>query len=143
MLLKYEKFLLNKGYETDRLRQNAKKRINVERTMQGLKKKSDAQSKLRTKNDFKEELRKYYNGNSTICDVTQLSDTNQRNDQYEKFKFWDWNYCYAFKNPDVQKKDSAMDIEDAFEQVNNLFKPNEYPNEIEKIRWKSKGLWAF
>ena len=111
--------------------------------MQGLKKKSDAQSKLRTKNDFKEELRKYYNGNSTVCDVTQLSDTNQRNDQYEKFKFWDWNYCYAFKNPDVQKKDSAMDIEDAFEQVNNLFKPNEYPNEIEKIRWKSKGLWAF
>lgn len=36
-----------------------------------------------------------------------------------------------------------MDIEDAFEQVNNLFKPNEYTNEIEKIRWKSKHFLKF
>ena len=96
---------MSKGYETDRLRLNAKKRITVERTMQGLKKKSDAKSKLKTKNDFKEELRKYYNGNSSVCEVVQLSDTDQRNDQYEKFKFWDWNYCYAFKNPDAQAKE--------------------------------------
>ena len=140
MLLRYERFLLNKGYDTDRLRENAKKRIRVERTLQSVKKKRDLQNQLKTKSDFKEELRKYYNGDSSICDVVQLSDTNRRNDQYEKFKFWDWNYCYAFKNPDAQAKEKPIDVEDAFEQVNNLFKPNEYSNEIEKIRWKSKSF---
>jgi hypothetical protein len=92
MLLRYEQFLYSKGYDTERLRTNAKKRIHVERTFQTVKKKQQLKNKTKTKSDFKAELRRYYNGDTDVCDVTQLSDENKRNDQYEKFLFWDWNY---------------------------------------------------
>ena len=36
-----------------------------------------------------------------------------------------------------------MDVEDAFDQINHLFKPNKYANEIETIRWKSKLSFQF
>lgn len=102
--------------------------------------KKDNTSNLRTKEDFKDELMKYYLGNSVA--IQTLPRDNLDEEDEEPFAFWQWNYWYAFKNPDAQKKDSYMDIEKAFDQINTIFKPNEYNNEIEMIRWKSMLLFA-
>lgn len=46
MLRRYERFLQRKGYDTERLRNNAFNRIQIERTFEKVKKKRDAKNKI-------------------------------------------------------------------------------------------------
>lgn len=67
------------------------------------------------KQRYYDELYKAYKGersfnpkfeNFNKLDSKGISDT-------EKDEYWQWNYCYVFKNPDAQKDEKFITIEKA------------------------------
>lgn len=92
---------------------NKKKRNNLASLNTLVEKKS----KDKTKEDYKKELRYYYLGN------TQAVMEHERNieDATDRF-FYDWTYCFTFKNPDAQKKENQITVNEAYEQIKSFFK---------------------
>ena len=98
LLLKYEDFLFRKGYDAPRLRHNAKRYINVKNSLGKKVKDGHEKKKTKSKEEFREELINYFNGNSV-----KLEKYEDDLEEEEKNEFWEWKYCFAFKNPDAQK----------------------------------------
>ena len=131
LLLEYEKFLARKNYNIEKLRHTTNKNVQASKKKPGTNFKALAQgvTKDKTKNDYKKELRYYYLGNEQEV-LKYESEVDEQVDRH----FYDWTYCYAFKNPDAQKKEAEMDIDDAFEQIDSFFKPMPMPNDIQRSR---------
>lgn len=129
----YEKFLYKKGFETTKLRNNAKKHIQSKKviTKHMSKSKSHHNIRAKTKDDYKEELRNYYLGY-----VDQVMKYEKDLEEEGNHFFYEWTYCYVFKNPDAQSKEKWMSIAEAQSHIDLFFKPLEMENDLQKARMK-------
>jgi hypothetical protein len=120
LIREYENFLLRKNFDITKLRLTARKHLlnkskknNLENVGTMLVK----NIKSKTKSDYKKELRFYYMGDvqKVLEHETNIEEANPR-------FYYDWTYCYSFKNPDAQKKENHLSVNDAFEQIRSFFK---------------------
>lgn len=135
LLKEYEKFLHKKNYDIGKLRATAGKHIDTKKklykkSLNMLKKGS--KKKEKTKEDYKKILRHYYMGNEQ--EVVKVEEDVE---VAVERKWYEWTYCYAFKNPDAQKKEHEVHIDDAFEHIDGLFKEMPMANDIQKTRMHS------
>ena len=89
----------------------------------------DKTKKDKTKEDYKKELRYYYLGNEQ-----EVMKFEADVEEAQERAFYDWTYCYAFKNPDAQKKENEINVDDAFDQIDSFFKEMPMVNDIQKSR---------
>lgn len=84
----------------------------------------------KTKEQIKDELRKYYLGDIH----TLIRQQNENEDIAQSVKFYEWTNCYVFKNPDAQKKQKWIDVKTAKEHIISSFKPVECENDLQKAK---------
>jgi hypothetical protein len=120
LIREYERFLLRKNFDIAKLRLTARKHLKNKSKKNNLDTVGTMlvkNIKTKTKDDYKKELRFYYMGDvqAVLEHETNIEEANAR-------LFYDWTYCYAFKNPDAQKSENELSVEDAFEQIRSFFK---------------------
>lgn len=120
LLREYENYLQRKNFDISKLRLTARQHLKNKRkrnNMVSLGTLANKKSVNKTKEDYKKELRYYYMGNTQAV-LEHESNVEDANDRF----FYDWTYCYTFKNPDAQKKEHQITVKEAYEQIKSFFK---------------------
>jgi hypothetical protein len=120
LIREYENFLLRKNFDITKLRLTARKHLSNKSKRNNLENVGTLlvkNIKSKTKDDYKKDLRFYYMGDvqAVLEHETNIEEANAR-------LFYDWTYCYTFKNPDAQKKENELSVEDAYQHIKSFFK---------------------
>lgn len=114
------------------MRNTARKHIETKSSLQKtFSRAKSVNEKVKSTDDYKEQLRHYYLGNSE-----QVLKYEKSLEEDSPHYFYEWSYCYVFKNPDAQKKENLIKREEAFNHIDSFFKPLEMENDVQKSKMK-------
>lgn len=84
----------------------------------------------KTKDDYVRQLLPFYLGDEvSALNLSGVSENSAN-------EFWEWTFCFVFKNPDAQKAPKWVRKEKAFQVITSMFNQTEMDNEVQKLKFQ-------